>query len=169
LGVESGSAKLFVSSSKAKKNPPHNHNPPPSFLVTKQPPKKVAWECCARRTPYEGMNGVQAAMAVVNRGLRPQIPAHTPPALADLIRACWAAVPEQRPPFDAVCEWVRAIEAGLEAQEAAANAAAANAAAANAVAVKVAASPVPSPPVTLNAAAPSPWPPLSPAPPSMGV
>jgi serine/threonine protein kinase len=27
----------------------------------------VVWECCARTVPYEGMNGVQAAMAVVNR------------------------------------------------------------------------------------------------------
>jgi hypothetical protein len=27
----------------------------------------VAWECTARTLPYEGMNGVQAAVAVVNR------------------------------------------------------------------------------------------------------
>ena len=126
----------------------------------------VAWECCARQVPYEGMNGVQAALAVVNRcgrtagpaglrslhcdfaalalpsyppihththtraqtrapapwelpptrvqvtlhtllamahrGLRPAIPAHAPAALADLTRACWAPVPEQRPTFDQV-------------------------------------------------------------------
>lgn len=27
----------------------------------------VVWECCARQVPFEGMNGVQAALAVVNR------------------------------------------------------------------------------------------------------
>lgn len=27
----------------------------------------VAWECVARRLPFEGLHGVQAALAVVNR------------------------------------------------------------------------------------------------------
>lgn len=30
----------------------------------------VLWECCARKVPYEGLSGMQAALAVVGRGLR---------------------------------------------------------------------------------------------------
>ena len=82
-------------------------NEPRSFGV-------VAWECVARAVPYEGMNGVQAALAVVNRGLRPDIPAHTPPALAELIRACWAPVPEQRPNFEQAAAWLAAILEGMQ-------------------------------------------------------
>lgn len=32
--------------------------------------------------------GVQAAMAVMNRGLRPEIPRGTPPPLASLMQVC---------------------------------------------------------------------------------
>lgn len=59
----------------------------------------VLWECLTRRIPYEGMTAVQAAVGVVNHGLRPEIPRGTAPEVADLVRACWAAVPEQRPSF----------------------------------------------------------------------
>ncbi|GFR43810.1 hypothetical protein Agub_g4935, partial [Astrephomene gubernaculifera] len=59
----------------------------------------VLWECLTRRLPYAGMTPVQAAVGVVNNGLRPELPRGTPPAVADLIRSCWAAVPEQRPSF----------------------------------------------------------------------
>jgi hypothetical protein len=49
--------------------------------------------------PYADMNGWQAAMAVMTRGLRPTMPQGTPPPLATLIQACWAAVPTDRPLF----------------------------------------------------------------------
>jgi hypothetical protein len=49
-----------------------------------------------------GLSGMQAAMAVMNKGLRPDIPAHTPPPLAELIKQCWAAVPDQRPSFEEI-------------------------------------------------------------------
>ncbi len=49
----------------------------------------VAWECTARQVPFEGLNGVQAALAVMARGARPDIPPHTPPGLAAIIRDCW--------------------------------------------------------------------------------
>ncbi|GIL76929.1 hypothetical protein Vretimale_8607 [Volvox reticuliferus] len=59
----------------------------------------VLWECMTRRLPYEGMTAVQAAVGVVNHGLRPDMPRDTPPDMTELVRACWAAVPEQRPSF----------------------------------------------------------------------
>ena len=59
----------------------------------------ILWECTARATPFAGMDGVQAAMAVLNRGLRPEIPLHTPTKLAAMIRVCWDPIPGRRPTF----------------------------------------------------------------------
>ena len=57
----------------------------------------VLWECCARRLPYDSMSGMQAALAVVGRGLRPKMPGSMPLPLATLIQDCWAALAKQRP------------------------------------------------------------------------
>ena len=59
--------------------------------------------------PYAGLNGIQAALAVMERGLRPDIPGHTPPLLAGLIRDCWQPVPEQRPGFSDIVERLQAL------------------------------------------------------------
>jgi len=69
----------------------------------------VMWECSAREIPYTDMQGMQAAMAVMNRGLRPDIPAHTPSRLAALMRACWRAIPAERPSMDEVAGALRAM------------------------------------------------------------
>uniref|UniRef100_A0A061RBJ4 Tkl protein kinase n=1 Tax=Tetraselmis sp. GSL018 TaxID=582737 RepID=A0A061RBJ4_9CHLO len=73
----------------------------------------VMWECTAREIPYTGMQGMQAALAVMNRGLRPEIPQHTPPALADLMRACWRPIPGERPTMAQVAAALRQIYDGL--------------------------------------------------------
>ena len=49
--------------------------------------------------PYAGLSGIQAALAVMHRGLRPDIPAHTPASLAQLIQECWQPLPAARPGF----------------------------------------------------------------------
>jgi hypothetical protein len=73
-----------------------------------------------------------AALAVMARGARPDIPAHTPPGLAALIQECWAPVPEQRPGFDVVVLRLQELLQSLQQAEAtAAAAAAANATAAS--------------------------------------
>eukprot|EP00884_Botryococcus_braunii_P010166 jgi/Botrbrau1/19150/Bobra.0077s0062.1 len=69
----------------------------------------VMWECASRKVPYEGLNGLQAAIGVLERGLRPEIPAGTVPALARLMQECWAPVPEQRPSFDQIVPRLQAI------------------------------------------------------------
>ena len=39
-------------------------------------------------------------MGVVQKGLRPIIPAECPAPLADIMRQCWAKNPRDRPSFD---------------------------------------------------------------------
>ena len=61
------------------------------------------------QVPYAGLNGIQAALAVMERGLRPDIPGHTPAALASLIRDCWQPIAEQRPGFADIGERLQAL------------------------------------------------------------
>lgn len=41
----------------------------------------------------------QAAVGVVQKGLRPGVPASAPPALGQLMESCWAQEASQRPSF----------------------------------------------------------------------
>ena len=45
----------------------------------------------------------------------PQVPAHTPPPFAALMRACWAPVPDQRPDFGQIVEELEAWAQQLDA------------------------------------------------------
>jgi len=57
----------------------------------------IFWEMCTRDLPYNGLNPMQAAMGVLNQGLRPTIAAWTPQPLAILMQDCWDTLPEKRP------------------------------------------------------------------------
>lgn len=59
----------------------------------------ILWELLTRRCPYEGMNSIQCAMAVLNRDLRPEIPAWCPTIFANLISECVDKEPSNRPTF----------------------------------------------------------------------
>lgn len=59
----------------------------------------VLWELIAGSLPFQNMTAVQAAFAVVNKGVRPIIPSDCPPVLAEIMTRCWDANPEVRPPF----------------------------------------------------------------------
>lgn len=50
-------------------------------------------------SPYGYLTPAQAAVGVARRGLRPALPAAAHPGLADLVRACWAGDPAERPSF----------------------------------------------------------------------
>ncbi|CAN1165678.1 Serine/threonine/tyrosine-protein kinase HT1 [Linum perenne] len=64
----------------------------------------VLWELTTALLPFQGMTPVQAAFAVAEKKERPPLPASCQPALAHLIRCCWAANPSKRPDFsDIVC------------------------------------------------------------------
>jgi hypothetical protein len=45
------------------------------------------------------MTPLQAAVGVVQKGLRPGIPSQCPAGLAEVMEACWDASPQHRPTF----------------------------------------------------------------------
>lgn len=59
----------------------------------------ILWELLSRECPYEGMEPIQCAVAVLNRGIRPDIPNWCPPPFAALISRCVAQEAEARPTF----------------------------------------------------------------------
>ena len=59
----------------------------------------VCWELFTSRCPYESMNQIQVAMAVLNEGKRLAIPDSTPSEVAAVVHSCWHAEPSSRPSF----------------------------------------------------------------------
>ena len=59
----------------------------------------VLWELLTGQVPYADKTPLQAAVGVVQKGLRPPIPASCPPALAMLMQECWGQKPADRPSF----------------------------------------------------------------------
>ncbi|XP_077214538.1 serine/threonine-protein kinase STY13-like [Tasmannia lanceolata] len=62
----------------------------------------VLWELITGMLPFQNMTAVQAAFAVVNKGVRPIIPSDCLPVLGEIMTRCWDANPEVRPPFTEV-------------------------------------------------------------------
>ncbi|OVA19309.1 Protein kinase domain [Macleaya cordata] len=67
----------------------------------------VLWELITGMLPFQNMTAVQAAFAVVNKGVRPIVPNDCLPVLSEIMTRCWDANPEVRPPF---MEVVRMLE-----------------------------------------------------------
>ncbi|KAB2082007.1 hypothetical protein ES319_A05G169300v1 [Gossypium barbadense] len=73
----------------------------------------MLWELVAGTIPYEDMNPIQAAFAVVNKNLRPVIPKDCPPAMRGLIEQCWSLNPEKRPEFWQIVKVLEQFESSL--------------------------------------------------------
>ncbi|EOY28224.1 Serine-threonine/tyrosine-protein kinase [Theobroma cacao] len=73
----------------------------------------ILWEMVAGTIPYEDMNPIQAAFAVVNKNLRPVIPHNCPPAMRALIEQCWSLHPEKRPDFWQIVKVLEQFESSL--------------------------------------------------------
>ncbi|TYI81747.1 hypothetical protein E1A91_D05G175200v1 [Gossypium mustelinum] len=73
----------------------------------------MLWELVAGTIPYEDMNPIQAAFAVVNKNLRPAIPKDCPPAMRALIEQCWSLNPEKRPEFWQIVKVLEQFESSL--------------------------------------------------------
>ncbi|XP_019083729.1 PREDICTED: serine/threonine-protein kinase HT1 [Camelina sativa] len=70
----------------------------------------VLWELITGQLPFQNMTAVQAAFAVVNRGVRPTVPNDCLPVLSDIMTRCWDANPEVRPCFVEVVKLLEAAE-----------------------------------------------------------
>ncbi|CAN0918944.1 Serine/threonine-protein kinase STY17 [Linum grandiflorum] len=67
----------------------------------------VMWELLTGELPYSYLTPLQAAVGVVQKGLRPTIPKETQPKLAELLDRCWRQDPTERPDF---CEIIDILQ-----------------------------------------------------------
>ncbi|KAJ0031574.1 hypothetical protein Pint_12672 [Pistacia integerrima] len=70
----------------------------------------VLWELITGLLPFQNMTAVQAAFAVVNKGVRPVIPNDCLPVLSDIMTRCWDTNPEVRPPFTEIVKMLENAE-----------------------------------------------------------
>ncbi|XP_031476625.1 serine/threonine-protein kinase STY13-like isoform X1 [Nymphaea colorata] len=70
----------------------------------------VLWELITGSLPFHNMTAVQAAFAVVNKGVRPAIPPDCLPVLAEIMTRCWDVNPDVRPPFAEVVKMLENAE-----------------------------------------------------------
>ncbi|KAJ0964035.1 hypothetical protein J5N97_029157 [Dioscorea zingiberensis] len=74
----------------------------------------VLWELLTGKLPYEFITPLQAAVGVVQKGLRPSIPKHTHPKLTELLKKCWQQDPSLRPDFSEILEILQIIIKEIE-------------------------------------------------------
>nr|XP_018685589.1 PREDICTED: serine/threonine-protein kinase STY46-like [Musa acuminata subsp. malaccensis] len=79
----------------------------------------VLWELLTAKLPYEYLTPLQAAVGVVQKGLRPTIPKNTHSKLAELLEKCWQQDPANRPDFSEILEILQLIakEVGDESND----------------------------------------------------
>ncbi|GAV56685.1 ACT domain-containing protein/Pkinase_Tyr domain-containing protein [Cephalotus follicularis] len=64
----------------------------------------VLWELLTGKLPYENLSPLQAAIGVVQEGLRPTICEQTHPKVVELLERCWHHDPLLRPEFSEILE-----------------------------------------------------------------
>ncbi|KAM0879699.1 hypothetical protein ACQ4PT_034066 [Festuca glaucescens] len=69
----------------------------------------LMWELLTGKIPYEYLTPLQAAVGVVQKGLRPTIPKNAHAKLAELLQKCWQQDPAQRPDFSEILETLQKI------------------------------------------------------------
>ncbi|KAJ0252475.1 Serine/threonine-protein kinase STY46 [Hirschfeldia incana] len=69
----------------------------------------VLWELLTGKLPYEYMTPLQAAVGVVQKGLRPKIPKKTHPKMRELMERLWEKDPTLRPDFAEIKEQLEEI------------------------------------------------------------
>jgi len=70
----------------------------------------ILWELLSHKMPWYDITPVQAAVAVAVEHRRPQLPPATPPPIAQLVEACWANDPLDRPSFDEILNSLEAMQ-----------------------------------------------------------
>lgn len=74
----------------------------------------ILWEMVAGAIPYDDMNPIQAAFAVVSKNLRPVIPGDCPSPLQALIEQCFSLQPDKRPQFWQIVKVLEKFQASLD-------------------------------------------------------
>ncbi|XP_065043789.1 serine/threonine-protein kinase STY46-like isoform X2 [Musa acuminata AAA Group] len=74
----------------------------------------VMWELLTAKLPYEYLTPLQAAVGVVQKGLRPTLPKNTHPKLDELLHKCWQLDPAARPDFSEILEILQLIAKEVE-------------------------------------------------------
>ncbi|KAF8701056.1 hypothetical protein HU200_033951 [Digitaria exilis] len=69
----------------------------------------LLWELLTGKIPYEYLTPLQAAVGVVQKGLRPTIPKHAHAKLSELLQKCWQQDPAERPDFSEILETLQRI------------------------------------------------------------
>ncbi|GAA0150768.1 non-receptor serine/threonine protein kinase [Lithospermum erythrorhizon] len=69
----------------------------------------VLWELLTGKLPYEYLTPLQAAIGVVQKGLRPTIPKNTNVRFAELLERCWQQDPSLRPDFTEIVKVLQLI------------------------------------------------------------
>ena len=71
------------------------------------------WELLMGEVPYGNLQPVQAAIAVVQKNLRPPLPGRGPPGVDALLERCWSRDAKARPTFAEIkvgslpyCPWM---------------------------------------------------------------
>lgn len=79
----------------------------------------VLWELLTGKLPYEFLTPLQAAIGVVQKGLRPTIPKSTHPKFVQLLEKSWQQDPTLRPDFSEIIESLQQLakEVGDEGEE----------------------------------------------------
>ena len=84
------------------------HLPPPSQVIRHEPYGTgcdvysfgvLCWEMLSYSIPFPQHSPVEVALSVATKGKRPEIPAHSPSELVDLIEQCWQQEALLRPSF----------------------------------------------------------------------
>ncbi|BAT77645.1 hypothetical protein VIGAN_02023500 [Vigna angularis var. angularis] len=66
----------------------------------------VLWELLTGKLPYEHLSPLQAAVGVIQKGLRPKIPSHSHSKLVELLHWCWHHDSSLRPNFSEILEFL---------------------------------------------------------------
>ncbi|KAE9618515.1 putative dual-specificity kinase TKL-Pl-4 family [Lupinus albus] len=79
----------------------------------------VLWELLTGKLPYEYLTPLQAAIGVVQKGLRPTIPKNTHPKFVELLERSWQQDPALRPDFPEIIEILQQLakEVGDEGED----------------------------------------------------
>lgn len=64
----------------------------------------VVWELLTGKIPYDYLTPLQAAIGVVQKGIRPTVPKDTHPKLTELLQKCWHRDSAERPDFSQILE-----------------------------------------------------------------